>query len=340
MEGGRETKAVPSLIYNSYFTLGFPGLRYLHPFDNYRARRAYAELASELGLPPEKSWGSRLPKPALVKGLNLVSPTAPARREDLSIVHTADYLESLNRSLVVASAIEVAPLALAPRSFLEWCLVRPMRWAVTGTLLAAREALRGGLAFSLAGGFHHAKPDRGEGFCIFNDIAYAIKTLRLEGLLKTVLYVDLDAHQGNGMSYVFLEDPSVKLFDMYNGEIYPYDEEESRARLDVSYPLEMGTGDREYLDLLEKELPVFLDAFADAEILFYNAGNDVVAGDRLGALNLSPEAVLQRDLYVIRETRRRGIPLVFLPSGGYTRESYRLITRSIVAAVRELVLVL
>ncbi len=107
----------------------------------------------------------------------------------------------------------------------------------------------------------------------------------------------------------------------------------------MSYPLDIGTGDRDYLDLLEKELPAFLDAFPDAEILFYNAGNDVVAGDRLGALNLSPDAVLQRDLFVIRETRRRGIPLVFLPSGGYTRESYQLITRSIFGALGELLLV-
>ena len=122
--------AVPSLIYNSHFTLGFPGLRYLHPFDNYRARRAFAELAWQLGLPPEKSWGSKLPPAFSLNGLNLLSPSTPARREDLEIVHTAKYLDSLKRSAVVARAIEVAPLALAPRSFLEWCLVRPMRWAV------------------------------------------------------------------------------------------------------------------------------------------------------------------------------------------------------------------
>lgn len=299
------------VIYSPHFAMGFPGLQLLHPFDSYRARRAYRELKPRL---PAQVWRS---------------PERAVEDRDLQLVHTPEYLQSLKRSSVIAFAIEVLPFALAPRAFLNWCLVNPMRWAVEGTLLAAREALRTGLAFSLSGGFHHAKPDRGEGFCLFNDVAYAVRRLRAEGAVGKVVYVDLDAHQGNGVTAMFLEDRDVKLFDVYNGEIYPQDEPELRERLDASFPLSMDTETEAYLELLNGELPGFLDEHKDASLLIYNAGNDVVEGDRLGGLCVSPEGVLERDLFVLRTARERGLPVVFLPSGGYTRESFRMIARTV-----------
>lgn len=297
--------------------MGFPGLRYLHPFDSYRARRAYKDL--KLAFPEPASW---------------CAPEAAVTDTLLELVHQPQYLKSLQRPAVVAMAIEVPPFALAPPIFLNWCLVTPMRWAVEGTLLAFRKALDTGLAFSLSGGFHHAKPARGEGFCLFNDIGYAVKTLQREGRLKKTIYVDLDAHQGNGVTAVFFEDPSVKLFDVYNGQIYPQDEPELRERLDVSHPLQMGTETRAYLDLLSSELPAFLDRHADADLVIYNAGNDIVAGDPLGGLGVSPSGVLQRDLLVIREARQRGLPVAFLPSGGYTGQSYKMMSLSIQGALQ------
>ena len=292
------------------------GLRFLHPFDSYRARRVYVELRRELGLGTSRSRA------------RLVAPLGPVSDQELLLVHTPEYLDSLRDPQVLATAIEVMVLALTPRAFLNWCLVTPMRWAVSGTLLAFREALREGLAFNLTGGFHHAKTDRGEGFCLFNDIAYAIKTLQAEGRITTVLYVDLDAHQGNGVCQVFASDPRVKIFDVYNAQVYPQGEDELRARLDASFPLQCETRDDAYLELLERELPPFMAQPAD--LVVYNAGSDIVRGDRLGALSISPQAVLRRDQIVIKESRRRGVPLVFLPSGGYTRDSYRLISRTII----------
>ena len=317
---------MPSLIYSPHFAMGFPGLRFLHPFDSYRARRAYQELARLYGLPPDGGVMD-------VDGLSLRSPEGPVSDQQLQLVHSAEYLHTLRRSWVVAAAIEVAPFALTPNAFLRWCLLTPMRWAVAGTLLTAREALRTGLAFSLTGGFHHAKPNRGEGFCLFNDIAYAIMALRLEGLAQRVLYIDLDAHQGNGVCAVFLDDPSVKLFDIYNGDTYPFEEEWARQRLDVSYPLECGSDGPLYLGILERELPLFLDHHGPADLVIYNAGTDVVRGDRLGGLELSHDDVLRRDTFVISQLRQRRLPVAFLPSGGYTRDSYLLITRSVQAAL-------
>ena len=307
--------------------MGFPGLRFLHPFDSYRARRAYQELARTYSLP----WpqGGNLES----QGLSLRSPQAPVRDEQLERVHSPQYLATLQDSAVVAAAIEVSLFALTPNAFLRWCLVTPMRWAVAGTLLTAREALRTGLAFSLTGGFHHAKPDRGEGFCLFNDIAYAIQTLRDEGLIRRVLYLDLDAHQGNGVCAIFLDDPEVRIFDIYNGDTYPYGEDWARQRIDASYPLECDSDGPLYLALLEKELPRFLEAHSPADLVIYNAGTDVVRGDRVGGLGLRHEDVLQRDNFVIQQVRQRAMPLAFLPSGGYTRDSYLLITRSIEKAV-------
>lgn len=296
--------------------MGFPGLRFLHPFDTYRARRAYLELAPQLKLP-----GSSM--------VELFWPEGPVTDKELELVHTAEYLHSLRRPSVLAAAVEVWPLALTGRTFLNWILVTPMRWAVSGTLVGARQALRTGLAFSLTGGFHHAKPDRGEGFCLFNDIAFAIRTLRLE----SVIYVDLDAHQGNGVGHIFAGDSSVKIFDVFNGDIYPYGEELARARADACFPLRYGSSGEDYMALVERELPPFLDTHEGAELLIYNAGNDVVSGDRLGGLRVSEEQVLARDLFVIGEARRRGLPLLYLPSGGYTPNSYKMIARTVMAAL-------
>lgn len=308
--------------------MGFPGLRFLHPFDSYRARKVREELAQSLKFQVREGDFE-------VGTVSLRSPVGPVSDEQLEIIHTPSYLHSLRHSWVVARAIEVPAFSIAPRSFLNWCLVKPMRWAVAGTLLGAREALRTGLAFSLTGGFHHAKAYQGEGFCLFNDIAYAIRVLQQEGQLETVAYVDLDAHQGNGVCQIFQQDSRVRIFDIYNDEIYPQ-EPQARNRLDVGLPVPSGCQDIQYLTLLRHELPGFLEGAAPPDLVIYNAGNDVLRGDLLGGLDLSPEAVLERDRFVIQQARDRNLPLLFLPSGGYTRGSHKIISRTILETLGSL----
>src|SRR5262249_32329799 len=142
---------------------------------------------------------------------------------------------------------------------------------------------------------------------------------------------------GNGVCHQFQQDRDVFLFDVYNPTIYPWDSA-ARARIDCDLPLPPNCRGWEYLRLLEQHLPGFLDSVsrsAPVALGIYNAGTDVLAGDPLGGLSLSAVEVVQRDLYVIDQFRRRGIPVVMLPSGGYTRESYRLIAATVSRLLRQ-----
>jgi acetoin utilization deacetylase AcuC-like enzyme len=183
--------------------------------------------------------------------------------------------------------------------------------------LAARSALETGLAANLAGGTHHAFADHGEGFCVLNDVAVAITTLRLEALIDRALVIDLDVHQGNGTAAIFAGVDQVFTFSMHGERNYPAE----KMRSDVDVGLKDGTDDAEYLRLLNEHVPAVLDR-ADADMAFYLAGVDVAGGDRYGKLALSEEGIRLRDRYVIESVRSRGIPLVIVLGGGYavTRE--------------------
>jgi histone deacetylase 11 len=241
----------------------------------------------------------------------------------------------------VAGALEVPPVRYLPAPILDWCVLRPMRWATAGSILGMRAALDCGLAVNLGGGFHHARPSEGEGFCIYSDIGLAVDAARRESLIDEnarIAYVDLDAHQGNGVSHVFREDRRVFMFDMYNCRIYPWYDVSARQRVDCDLPITSTTTEGEYLGLLCERLPGFLDSIGSrypVRLGIYNAGTDVFDGDPLGDLAVSAEGVLERDLFVVRELRKREIPTLMLLSGGYTRTSYDLVTSSIVALVKE-----
>jgi histone deacetylase 11 len=268
-----------------------------------------------------------------------LEPDRAVSRDELLEIHTADYLRKLRSPAYVAAALEVPFAARLPRWMLDWFVLRPMRWATRGTVIAAQAAFEHGLAINLSGGYHHAKPDEGEGFCVYSDAALAVHTLRSGGMLgpeDRVAHIDLDVHQGNGVCYQFMNDRRVLIFDMYNQAIYPMDFP-ARMRLDADIPLATGCGDDEYLLALQRKLPEFLETLADSgavRLAIYNAGTDVVAGDPLGQLNLSPGAVLERDLFVVDQFRRRNIPTLMLPSGGYTRQSYRLVADSVERLLR------
>lgn len=317
--------APPAIVFSPAYDITFLGLERLHPFDSRKYGRAWAELRKRLG-----AELSRHHHPV----------DRPASDAELALAHTPEYLASLRRSSVLAAALEVPLLGYLPGWLIRWRVVTPMRWAVRGTVLAAKSALKDGLAFNLSGGYHHAKPDHGEGFCLFNDIAVAVRQLRCEGCLPPtgrVAYIDLDAHQGNGVSHQFRDDPTVFLFDVYNPGIYPAFDIDARARVDCAVPVESGCDGDEYLARLRERLPPFLDSVGRGEpvaLAVYNAGTDVVEDDPLGLLSLTPADVLARDLFVSQTCRERGIPMVMLPSGGYTRESYRLLAASVEALVR------
>jgi len=216
-----------------------------------------------------------------------------------------------------------------------------MRWACAGTLLAGELALREGFAVNLSGGYHHAKPDRGEGFCVYSDIALLVAHLRSTGAIgsdSTVVYVDVDAHQGNGVCHCFLDDGTVAILDMFNQDIYPAYDEVARERINCPIPVESDCATDRYLSLLETGLVSFLDSISESSrpvLLIYNAGTDILRGDPLGLLAVSAEGIVRRDLLVARQARDRGIPLVMLLSGGYTNESHAIIANSVAALLSE-----
>ena len=307
------------IVYSPHYNISFFGIEWLHPFDSRKYGRAWRLLRRQFGT-------------ALFR--HHIDVDRPASNEELSLVHTPEYLNALRSSPVIASALEIPLLGLLPGWLLAWRVLRPMRWAVRGSVIAARAALQNGAAINLSGGYHHAKPDQGEGFCVFSDIALIVQQLRREKLLQpadTIIYVDLDAHQGNGVCHQFLSDERVLIFDMYNGDIYPRSDFQARDRINSNVPLPCDCPAHEYLEALRQRLPPFLAAQAGAtpRLAIYNAGTDVFVGDQLGGLCLSGDDILNRDLFVIQQLRQHRIPFVMLLSGGYSRQSHRLVANTV-----------
>jgi len=229
-----------------------------------------------------------------------------ASLEDLRLVHDVGYLGRLAAGTLDAAAIRKIGVPWSP------ALWRRSRLAAQGTLEAARAALEYGLAANLAGGTHHAFPAHGEGFCLLNDVAVAIRVLRRDGRVRRALVVDLDVHQGNGTAAIFEGDPEVFTFSMHGERNYPL--QKMRSTLDVG--LADGIGDDEYLELLARHLDGVFAAFVP-DIVLYLAGVDPVRGDRYGRLALSDDGIARRERQVLEACRARGLPLVITIAGGY-----------------------
>jgi histone deacetylase 11 len=302
------------LVYSPSYDLALPGLSWVHPFDGRKFSRAWEVLRSRLG---DALEGRRL------------APDAPVPDASLLRVHTAAYLDSLRSSAVVAKALEAWPLRFLPRAFLQNRILAPMRWATAGTILAAARALeRGGMVMNVGGGFHHAFPDRGEGFCLFADAAVAIAEARARGLLGAgdrVIMIDLDAHRGNGFEACLGADPAVRILDIYNAQAYPGLHPGHPDKFPYMIPMRAGLSDEGYLSGVREELPPFLEAAGPIRLAFYNAGTDILAGDRIGGLAVSADGIRERDRYVVDLLAERKIPTVIVTSGGYTKSSFGLV---------------
>ena len=237
----------------------------------------------------------------------LIEPT-PANLDDVLLVHTEDYVSRLCSGDLTTKEIR--------RLGLPWSesLVRRSFYATGGTIAAARAALAAGYSSNLAGGTHHSFTDRGEGFCVLNDVAIAIRALRARKLFRRVAIVDCDVHQGNGTATIFAGDRDTFTFSMHGANNYPLFK--AQSSLDVELP--DGTTDDEYLDSLAKHLPVVFQH--DPEIVFYLAGADPYAGDKLGRLSVSIEGLRERDAFVLRECYEREVPVATVMSGGYAKD--------------------
>ena len=266
-----------------------------------------------LPLPP----GHRFPmaKYALLRqrvaadGLASLVAAPAATDTELLRVHRADYLNEIRTGTLPASAMRQIGFPWSRE------MVERSRRSTGATIAACRAALIDGVAVNLAGGTHHAFPDHGEGFCVFNDAAVAARAVQAEGLASRILIVDCDVHQGNGTAAIFSGDGSVFTLDVYGERNYPFRKE--RAALAV--PLPDGTRDAPYLEALADALPRALHA-GSPDLAIYLSGADPFAGDRLGRLSLTKDGLAARDRLVLGVLRGHDIPVAVTMAGGYASD--------------------
>jgi len=303
-------KGKKPVVYSEAYNIEFFGLEKLHPFDSTKYRHIAEGLQAAKTLSAAEMIEGAEPDEAL-----------------LQLAESPEYLESLQSSWTLARIMELPFLRLFPSHLTRNLVLRPMLYQMGGSLLAAEAALKSGWAVNLGGGFHHASYNDGQGFCPLADISLIVKELRREKKLQKVMIIDLDAHQGNGHETDFTGDKDVYILDAYNGEIYPHDEVAKQA-IALKMELPAFTGDAVYFRELSKALP---QAFRDfkPELVIYNAGTDLLSGDPLGALDISPEGIIRRDEMVTAVAAAHKVPLVMLLSGGYQKSNAGIITRSL-----------
>lgn len=274
------------VFYSDHFILPLPpGHRFPMPkYGRLRERVLASDLASRCRVPD------------------------PATDAEILRVHDADYLDRVKAGTLTREEQLAIGFPWSPQ------MVERSRRSSGATIAACRSAFSHGTAANLAGGTHHAFSGRGEGFCVFNDAAIAARAMQAESLARRVLVVDCDVHQGNGTAAIFRDDPSVFTFSVHGANNYPFTKESS----DLDIELPDGTGDRDYLSVLEPGLDQALRR-ADADLVIYLAGADPYFDDRLGRLALTKNGLLERDRMVFTACERAGLPVAVVMAGGYAR---------------------
>jgi acetoin utilization deacetylase AcuC-like enzyme len=243
----------------------------------------------------------------VIKPEEILEP-APASDDDVALVHDRNYIWKLKNAKL--SYVEILRMEVPYSSK----LVHAVWLSAGGSILAGRTALEDGVCVNIGGGFHHAFPDHGEGFCVLHDVAIAIRRLQKDGLIARAMTIDCDVHQGNGTAAIFGGDETVYTVSIHQENNYPYPKPPSN--LDVNLP--NGVQDTEYLAVLEDTLDKTLSEF-DPQVIFYLAGADPYREDQLGGLKLTLQGLEHRDRMVFEKTRAKKIPIVVTFAGGYAR---------------------
>lgn len=270
-----------------------------HRFPMPKFRQLYELLLADGVAHPEQFHAPQLPP-----------------QEWIELIHFPEYVRAYCHGTLDAKAQRRIGLPWSPELVNRTCT------AVGGTILTAQLALERGLACNTAGGTHHAFPNYGSGFCIFNDLAIAARLLQKLGLVSKVLIVDLDVHQGDGTAFIFQDDPSVFTFSMHCEVNFPGTKQKSD--LDVALPV--GMEDDAYLQTLAKYLPDLL-SHVKPDLVLYDAGVDPHVGDRLGKLALTDTGIFCREMQVLSTCVAAGYPVACVIGGGYADDLKSLVYR-------------
>ncbi|XP_028906656.1 histone deacetylase 11 isoform X4 [Ornithorhynchus anatinus] len=287
------------IVYSPGYNITFMGLEKLHPFDAGKWGKVINFLKEEKLIADDMIVAAR-----------------EATEEDLLVVHTRRYLNRLKNhilesspewSFVVATITEIPPVLFLPNFLVQRKVLKPLRTQTGGTIMAGKLAVDRGWAINVGGGFHHCSSDKGGGFCAYADITLSIK--------------------GNGHERDFMYDNRVYIMDVYNRYIYPGDGFAKRA-IKRKIELDWGTEDKEYLQKVEMHVAGALNELRP-DVVIYNAGTDILDGDPLGGLAISPQGIVKRDEIVFRAARTHRVPILMVTSGGYQKRTARIIADSI-----------
>lgn len=284
------------LVYHSDYVAPLPEG---HRFPMPKFRQLYELLLADEVVQPEQFY----------------TPERPLQ-DWIELIHTPSYVRAYHTGTLDAKAQRRIGLPWSP------ALVNRTCTAVGGTILTSQLALRYGLACNTAGGTHHAFPDYGSGFCIFNDLAIAARVLQQLNLVHKVLIVDLDVHQGDGTAFIFQDDRSVFTFSMHCEINFP----STKQKSDLDVPLPIGMEDDQYLQTLADYLPDLLSNF-QPDLVLYDAGVDPHVGDRLGKLALTDSGIFRREMQVLTTCLSSGYPVACVIGGGYADELKSLVYR-------------
>jgi len=249
----------------------------------------------------------KLLRDGIISEADLIAP-APASDEDVALVHDHGYILKLKNGTLSQAEILQMEVPYSPE------LISAVWLAAGGSILAGRLAVKDSVAVNLSGGFHHAYPDHGEGFCVLHDVAIAIRRLQKDHTIQSAMTVDCDVHQGNGTAAIFRNEPSVFTFSIHQERNYPYPKPPS----DLDVNLENGTTDEEYFAALEQGLDQALAEF-QPDLIFYLAGADPYEQDQLGGLKLTQLGLAERDRMVFERAGAANIPVAVTLAGGYAR---------------------
>jgi acetoin utilization deacetylase AcuC-like enzyme len=251
-----------------------------------------------------------IPRQLLYEGViseSQIHAPLPCHHDILTTTHTQKYVENVANGTLDESHIRKIGFPWSKALYEREIMI------CQGTIDCALYAIKNGVALNVAGGTHHAFADKGEGFCLFNDMAVAANYLLTNKLCSKILIIDLDVHQGNGTASIFKQNKSVYTFSMHGQNNYPFFKEES----DCDVPLPNNIGDDEYLKLLYTNLQQIISNH-EPEFVFYLSGVDILKTDRFGKLNITLEGCMQRDKLVFENCKKHDLPVAIAMGGGYS----------------------